>query len=176
MTLDQKIEGVLFYKAEPVKKSALLKLFEVDETKLKDGLETLRKRQNGALTLVETDNEVELVLGPEFDELTESLRKEELKRDIGKAGAETLAIVLYRGPVSRSEIDHIRGVNSSYILRSLEIRGLVERSYGGRQTEFKPTTELLKHLGIKEKTELNNYQSVMDALHKYEEALKAESE
>lgn len=169
MSLDRQIEAVLFYKAAPIKISALSKLFEVDETKLKSALKVLKDRlQTGATSLIITDSEVELSVSAEFDELIDNLRKEELKRDIGKAGAETLAIVLYRGPVSRTEIDRIRGVNSSYILRNLETRGLVERETKGRGSEFRPTTELLRHMGIQEKTEMPDYANVMNALENFE--------
>lgn len=170
MSIDRQIEAVLFYKAEPVKKSALSKLLQIDEETLNEALGFLKERlKAGATALVMTDHEVELAVASEFDELIDSIRKEELKRDIGKAGAETLAIVLYRGPVSRTEIDRIRGVNSSYILRSLEVRGLVERdTKGGRSSEFRPTSELLRHLGILEKTEMPDYANVMNALEKFE--------
>lgn len=175
MTLEQRLEGVLFYKAEPMKKAALAKLLEVDSSELETALEALKKRLDGAIRLIVTDDTIELALAPELDTEIEKVRKEELKRDIGKAGAETLAIVLYRGPVSRSEIDYIRGVNSAYILRNLEIRGLIERNNKGRQVEFRATTELLRHLGVGEKTELTNYQEVMDTLENYEEQMKTET-
>lgn len=170
MSIDRQIEAVLFYKAAPVKKSVLAKLLEIDEETLNEALDFLKERlKAGATALVLTDTEAELSVSFEFDELIDSIRKEDLKRDIGKAGAETLAIVLYRGPVSRSEIDRIRGVNSSYILRSLEVRGLVERdTRGNRGSEFRPTTELLRYLGIREKTEMPDYANVMNALEKFE--------
>lgn len=167
--LSVRIEGVLFYKAEPVKKRALCTLLGVDETALEQGLITLRDRLNtGATRLVVTDTEVELVTAPELDELIEGIRKDELKRDIGKAGAETLSIVLYRGPLTRAEIDRIRGVNSSFILRSLMMRGLIERAGGGKQNQYQITPELLAHLGISEKRELPGFQETMDALDAYE--------
>ncbi len=173
MSLDRQIEAVLFYKAAPQKKSDLVKLFNVSEDDVNTALKKLRERlSDGVTNLVETEKEVELVLDKEFDELIEGMRRDELRRDIGKAGAETLAIVLYRGPVSRAEIDRIRGVNSAYILRNLETRGLIERSGAGRQNEFKITTELLRHLGIKEKTELPDYANVMNALENYEQQLE----
>lgn len=169
MSLDKKLEAVLFYKAAPMKKQALAKLFSVEEESLEQALKILRARlQEGATSLVVSDDTVELAVSGEFDELIEGLRKDELKRDIGKAGVETLAVVLYRSPITRAEIDRIRGVNSSYILRNLEVRGLVERTQSGRQNEFRPTTELLRHLGIGEKTELPDYANVMDALQNYE--------
>lgn len=169
MSLDKQIEAVLFYQAEPVKKAKLQKLFSIESSALEEALDTIKSRlQDSITTLVTTDDSVELSLSSEFDDLIEGIRKDELKRDIGKAGAETLAIVLYRGPISRVELDRIRGVNSSYILRNLEVRGLVERSTGTRQNEYRPTTELLKHLGISEKTQMPDYASVMNALENFE--------
>ena len=109
-----------------------------------------------------------------MDELIEELRKDEMRRDIGKAGAETLAIVLYNAPVSRSDIERIRGVNSSYILRNLEIRGLIEKAMAGRKSEFRPTTALLRHLGVGGKTELKDFADIMNALEKFEATTEAQ--
>lgn len=171
MKLDAKIEALLFYKAEPIKKVVLMKTLGVGEEDLGTALKTLEERlEGGATALLSTDEEVSLVTAPEFDELIDNTRKDEMKRGIGKAGAETLAIVMYRGPISRVEIDRVRGVNSSYILRNLEIRGLVERRAGKRQNEFVITTELLRHLGIREKTEMPDYAKVMNALEAFEDS------
>lgn len=172
-----KIEALLFYKAVPVKKDLLASLLGVKAEEIEGALEELKERlAGGATRLVLTNQEVELVLAPEFDELVESIRKDELKRDIGKAGAETLAIVLYRSPVTRAEIDRIRGVNSSYILRALETRGLIERSVKAQRNEFIPTTTLMRHLGIGEKTGLSDYANVMNALENFEKQQELEEE
>ena len=75
-----------------------------------------------------------------------------MSSEIGKAGLETLAIVLYNGPVSRREIDYIRGVNSSFILRNLCVRGLVEREADSKDQKifkYRSSLNLLAHLGIK---------------------------
>lgn len=176
MSLDQSIEAVLFYKAGSVKKQMLTKILETNETALEEALVVLGHRlQSGATTLVSTDEEVTLAVAPEHDALIEGIRKDELRRDIGKAGAETLAIVLYRSPITRTEIDRVRGVNSSYILRSLESRGLVERRQGKRQGEYVPTTEFMRHLGIREKTEMPEYASVMNALEAFERSTREET-
>jgi segregation and condensation protein B len=169
MELHQKIEGVLFYKATPVKKNALCKLFGVDDVMLNEALGILKKRlQNGSIMLSETNTDVQLVTAPELDELIESIRKEEMRRDIGKAGAETLSIILYKGPISRAEIDRIRGVNSSFILRNLLIRGLIERDQSKKSSQFDITPTLLSHLGITHKSELPNYATTLDQLEKFE--------
>lgn len=170
MTLEQKIEGLLFYKAAPVKLTQLQKIFEVSEGEVSSTLKALKERlQGGAVRLSLTETEVQLVTAPELDDLIESVRKDELKRDIGKAGAETLAIVLYKGPISRVEIDRIRGVNSAFILRNLMVRGLVERGTEGKSHTFAITPTLLSHLGLTHKTELNNYAMVLDQLEKFEQ-------
>ena len=169
MELSQNIEGLLFYKAGPVKKTALCKLFDATPAVIDTALQELSLRlQKGAIVLSQTDTEVQLVTAPELDQLIESVRKDEMKRDIGKAGAETLAIVLYKGPISRAEIDRIRGVNSSFILRNLLIRGLVERETEKNTALFSITTTLLAHLGITHKSELPNYAVTLDQLEKFE--------
>lgn len=169
MDLSQKIEGVLFYKATPMKKAALCKLFDVNEEATQNALQVLTSRlQHSGVRLLETTSEVQLVTAPELDFIIEGVRKEEMKRDIGKAGAETLAIVLYKDPISRAEIDRIRGVNSSFILRNLLIRGLIERETEKNASFFSITPALLAHLAITNKTELPNYAIILDQLEKFE--------
>jgi segregation and condensation protein B len=167
MPLDILIEGLLFYKAAPLKKSVLAKQFSVSDEDLATALLALRTRlENGALRLLETDSDIQLVTAPTLAPFIEEIRKADVKNDIGKAGAETLAIVLYQGPVSRAEIDRIRGVNSSFILRNLLIRGLVERSSEkkGSGYVFSVTPSLLAHLGATRKEELTDFAKITDAL------------
>lgn len=166
------IEGVLFYKTEPVLKGELALFLGVSEKEVTLALATLQERLlAGATRLIETDESVQLASAPEVAETIEKLRKEELAREIGKAGAETLAIVLYRGPISRAQIDFIRGVNSGYILRNLQIRGLVERvDHPTRANAFQYAAmpALYAHLGIMQKKELPEYASVMNEIVRFE--------
>ena len=165
MELPEQIEGLLFYKASPMTYVALAKILHVSPEDIQEALRTLQKRlEDSALRLSMTDTQVQLVTASELDTLIENVRKDELKRDIGKAGAETLAIILYRGPVTRAEIDRIRGVNSAFILRNLMVRGLIERNTEGKFHTFCVTPMLLSHLGITHKTELPNYVQVLDEL------------
>jgi len=108
---------------------------------------------------------------PEMGELIEALIKEELSKDLGKAGLETLSIVLYRGPISRSKIDYIRGVSSTFILRNLLVRGLVERVSNPddqRSFLYKPTFELLSYLGISRIEDLPEYDAVKQELESFQ--------
>ena len=180
MNLERDIEAVLFYKAEPMATSELAAFFSVSEETLREALTALRTRlAAGATRLVETDGEVQLVSAPEVAEVIERLRKEELAREIGKAGAETLAVILYRGPVTRAEVDHIRGVNSAFILRSLTARGLVARVPHPtlpRSFSYQTTPELLAHLGVTRKEELPDYAAVMGEIDAFERAGKTSAE
>lgn len=166
MTLDVLIEGLLFYKAAPQSKEKLKKLFAVGDDEFNAAIRLLQARlQAGAVRLTETDTDIQLVTAPELSNFIETLRKSDLTGDIGKAGAETLAIILYREPISRSEIDRIRGVNSSFILRNLLMRGLISReSITGNGYQFRVTTNLLNHLGITNKLDLPNFADFMNAI------------
>jgi segregation and condensation protein B len=95
--------------------------------------------------------------------LIEAYRKDELGSDMGKAALEALAVIVYRGGATRREIEYIRGVNSSSILRTLLIRGLVSRSTNPddeRVYVYKPTTELQALLGVRTLEELPEWNNV----------------
>lgn len=164
MNLSAQIEAILFWKAEPVSIKRLSEFLKVDTTKINEGLIELEKSLlNRGVTLVRTDEEVMLGTAKDMSPIIEQLTKEELVRDLGKAGLETLSIVLYQGPISRAEIDFIRGVNSQFILRNLLIRGLVERIENPNDARvflYKTTISLLSHLGISKIEELSEYEKV----------------
>lgn len=167
MPLDILIEGLLFYRSVPQKKAILEKMYDVSTVDFRAALDILKERlSEGATRLLETDTDIELVTAPELAPFVEALRKGDIKSDIGKAGAETLAIILYRNQITRSEIDRIRGVNSSFILRNLLIRGLVERSQTkqGSGYAFSITPSLLAHLGVANTRELTDFAVITDAL------------
>lgn len=172
MPLEMNIEAVLFYKTEPIKKTALAELFSVSLEEIEVGIAKLSLLLEGRGTrLSVTDTVVQLVAAPEASDLIEFVRKEEVKGDIGKAGAETLAIILYRGPLSRVELDKIRGVNSSFIIRNLLIRGLVERRphpTDSRSFTYATTPALLNHLGISRREDLPEYEQILNALEQFE--------
>ncbi|MFM2374331.1 MAG: segregation and condensation protein segregation and condensation protein [Candidatus Parcubacteria bacterium] len=173
MDLAHRIEAVLFYRGEPVEKRELARLFDVDEEGVTGALTSLTAALSGrGVRLLETPTEVALVTAPELSETIETMRKEELKRDIGKAGAETLSIVLYRGPVSRTDIDYIRGVNSSFILRNLMMRGLVARAQNPKDSRtfvYDITPELLTLLGVTSRAALPDYEVILAKLDQFEQ-------
>lgn len=168
MDFASRIEGILFFKAEPVTIGVLARIAEITEADTEEALKKLEENLRGhGIVLVREGGTVGLMTAPGLSETLEKIKREELKRDIGKAGAETLSIVAYNDSVTRAEIDHIRGVNSTFILRNLLIRGLVERiqnPHDQRSFAYRPTLELYAHLGITKKEELPNYHEMKEAL------------
>jgi segregation and condensation protein B len=180
MDLAAKIEAVLFYRAEPVKKTELAKLLAVDTETLEGALRELKERLSGqGLCLLELENEVELGTAPEASSLIEQIAKEELSRELGKAALETLTLIIYQGPISRPEIDQVRGVNSSFILRNLMVRGLVERVTDGKDSRrflYKPTMDLLQYLGVEKIENIPEYTNVQQEINNFLENNKNEQE
>lgn len=168
MDLTAIIEAILFFKGEPV---TLGRLSEITGKGKEDVEKALQELEKGlaerGVVLMRKGDEVMLGTRSEASPVIERLIKEELHRDLGRAGLETLSIILYLGPVPRSEIDYIRGVNSSFIIRNLLIRGLVERTENPndkRSFIYKPTFELLSYLGIKKAEDLPEYAALREEL------------
>jgi len=164
MDLASKIEALLFYRAEAVSKQTLTGWLKVDDETLAGGLAILRERlrQRGVRLLV-LEDQVTLSTAPELAELLQAVAAEERSTELGKATLETLTIVVYHGPVSRPAIDQIRGVNSSFSLRHLLARGLIERfnpEGDSRRWLYRPTLDLLRHLGLEQLTDLPEYATV----------------
>lgn len=168
MNLEQKIEAILFYKNEPVEIKKLAALLTVKESEVKEAAKNLANLLGGrGLCLIQTEKEISLATAPEMTTLIDQIAKDERSREIGKAGLETLAIILYNGPVSRREIDYIRGVNSTFILRNLSMRGLVERESDPKDQRvfrYKGSLALLSHLGITKFEDLPEFKDLQTKL------------
>jgi len=166
--LINKIEAILFYLAEPVSIVFLSKTLEISKEEVLEALlgldEVLKTR---GIKVLKHEDEVSLVTAPEFSLLIEKIIKEERERDLGRAGIETLAIIAYKGPVSKKDIEYIRGVNSQYALRSLLLRGLVEKKGiegDERMVGYTITADTLRYLGLNSINELPQYGEVEEQL------------
>lgn len=172
--MEKKIEALLFALGRPVSRAELQKYLGIDEETLQEAAAKLQNR-DGGITLVDDGKALELRTSPETSSLIERVRKEEYSREVGKAGLEALAAILYRGPLTRSQIDFIRGVNSSQTLRTLNMRGLVRRMPNPKDERaylYEPTTELLGVLGVQSVKDLPDYGEVSDKLQKLEESYR----
>jgi len=166
--LPAKLQAVLFSEGGALTFKTLAKVLVVSEIDVKAGLAELSAAlANSGLSLIVSDTEAVLAVSVIAKGTVIARATEEYDRDIGDAGLEVLAIVLYQGPSTRATIDYIRGVNSSSTIRNLLIRGLVERSGNpedGREFIYRPTTELLAHLGVTDRQSLPDYAALATEL------------
>jgi len=175
ISLESKIEGLLFYKGEDVQIKKLAELLNVTTEEIEEALKKLDQSLLGrGLVLVRKNDSVVLGITAELSPLIESIRKDEITKELSKASLDTLSIILYKNEIARSEIDYIRGVNSSFILRNLLVRGLIEKIADvkdSRRVLYRPTFETLSFMGITSIEQLPNYNEVRTQL---QEALKQE--
>lgn len=170
-SLKQHIEAILFWKGDPLSMSHLLRITRASKENIEKALEELdADLKNRGIVLIQHEGEYTLGTNPESSKLIEAVRTEELSKDLGRAGLETLAIVLYQGPIRRSEIDYIRGVNSNFILRNLLIRGLIERKTDpndSRAAVYSPSMDILRFLGITKVSELKDFDVVKETIQQF---------
>ena len=172
-SLNTHLEALLFWKGEPQSIHELAKCLKVNEESIKNSLIELEASLVGrGIVLMRNGDEVMLGTSPEASHLIESLTKEELSRDLGKAALETLAIILYKGPVKRSEIDYIRGVNSTFIIRNLLIRGLIEKKpapHDHRASIYSVSFDMLSHIGLTDVSQVPEFKQVQEDIKKFKE-------
>ena len=168
--LTNALEALLFSEGGTLSRSKLSGVLKCTEGELSTVIRALSERLNGGIVLIETEKEVALTIAPSASAVVEEAYAPD-KGDIGDAGLEVLSIILYRGPSTRATIDYIRGVNSSFSVRALLSRGLIERAHNpadSREYMYRPTTELLAHLGVKNSQELPEYATVVAELATFE--------
>ena len=153
MPLSVKLEAILFVAAEPVPNSQLAAALDVTPSVIERGLNELdASLSTRGLRLQRHAGRVQLTTAPQFAELIERFLGLEATSHLSRAALETLAIVAYQQPVTRPQIDSIRGVNSDSMIKSLLNKGLVlemGRADGpGRPILYSTSPEFLQHFGL----------------------------
>lgn len=151
LTLAAQIEALLFAAGEPVSEARISTLLAVSKEDVSGALDALEiALSDRGLAIIRAWDTVELRTSAEAAPVVRALRESELAKDLGKASLETLALVLYKGGATRTEIDWVRGVNSTAAIRALLLRGLIERvddPADKRRARYIATVEALAHLG-----------------------------
>jgi segregation and condensation protein B len=103
-----------------------------------------------------------MVTSPETSEFIKKYIKDETTGDLSRPSLETLTIIAYRGPISKTDLDRIRGVNCALILRNLLVRGLIESKDDKDSEEvfYNASLEFLKFLGVNRVDELPDYEKL----------------
>jgi len=165
-SLKQKIESLLFVAGRPVSFKDLAKFTKCMVPEVKDQLDTLLEEYSSGgrgMQLILGNNEAQLVSHGETRVVTEPFLKEDIEGKLSRAALETLAIISYRQPITRPEIDFIRGVNSSIMLRNLLMRGLIDRRRSkkdARMFEYVLSFDFMKLMGISKREELPDFEEL----------------
>lgn len=174
MNIEQLLEAILFYKSEPVEIKWLAKVTGKNREQITEALGKLRDSLGGrGVVLIEAGEEVSLGTHPDASTIIETMRKDELEGDLGKAGLETLSVILYKGPITKSGIEYVRGVNSQFTIRHLLVRGLIEKvdnPNDSRSFLYQPTIKLLSYLGLSNVSMLPEYETIKSKLNEIENA------
>ena len=171
--MKRELEALLFATDSPLTVARLKKIFpELETPDLRVAVEELQAEyeQSGhAFTVVEFGGGWQIATKPEFSPIVEKMLKTRRFTRLSKAGLEVLAIIAYRQPITRLEIDDIRGVNSSGAISTLNERNLIAvvgRSQAvGNPLLYGTTREFLNHLGLKglgQLPDLPDIEGVMD--------------
>lgn len=163
--LQGKIEAVLFVSTKALGIKALAKIAGASETDVRAAVEALVKTRNqstaGVHILVHED-EVQLVTNPAYADAVAVLAKTEMDPELTRPSLETLTIIAYRGPVTKPEIEAIRGVNCSLILRNLLLRGLIDEHDDAvkMQPVYSLSSDALRFFGAHSVAELPDYEAL----------------
>ncbi|PIR44178.1 SMC-Scp complex subunit ScpB [Candidatus Wolfebacteria bacterium CG10_big_fil_rev_8_21_14_0_10_31_9] len=158
------IEAIFFVYGEPLDIKRISKIVNTSEDKVKGALAELEVKysmEERGLKLIVNGDKFQLATKAEFSELLESFVKEEFDENLTPAALETLSLIAFLGPISRPRIDYFRGVNSSYSVRNLLTRGLIEKSSDLQNQHnilYRTSLDLLKYLGISKIEDLPDYQ------------------
>ncbi len=162
MSLSAKIESLLFVSPEPVALPRLVKATGAKKAEIEAAIKTLsdkyRQAKDGGISLVGNGGNYQLVTAAANAGLVADWLKSDLSGELTEPSLETLTIIAYRGPMTKPEIELIRGVNCSLILRNLLMRGLVEKEESGKHLpQYSVTVEFLRFLGVSRVSDLPDY-------------------
>ncbi|MBI5729493.1 MAG: SMC-Scp complex subunit ScpB [Candidatus Magasanikbacteria bacterium] len=173
MLLATKLESLLFVASKPLTVKKLAKLLGDSEPGVLTALKDLAEKYStdSGVRLITTGEEWQLATHPDNQTLVENVVKAEVTDELTRPQLETLTVISYCGPITKPELEQIRGVNCSLIIRNLLIRGLVKEVETGVNLvpTYEVTMEYLRHLGLTNISELPDYA----ALHQHEYITKA---
>jgi segregation and condensation protein B len=162
------VESILFVSAKPLTASDLAKILRSDEQEVLLALHSLAEaKHTSGVQLLEAGGHWQLATNPKHSAAVRAFLNTELRERLTDAAIETLAIVAYRQPISRTEIETIRGVSSQYSIRNLMIRGLIQKipsPLDNRQVLYETTIEFLSQMGLASNSELPDFEGILQGM------------
>jgi segregation and condensation protein B len=162
-TLPAILEALLFIAVSPVSVPQLASSLRESEKKVIDALNDLENyySESRGLKLQWHGKRVQLISSPDFSKIIEEFLGVEVTTTLSQASLEALAIIAYKQPITRPEIDEIRGVNSDGVVRNLLSKGLIEETGrvegAGRPIIYGTTSDFLNYFGLSSIDELPTF-------------------
>ncbi len=165
MSLIPQIEAILFVAGGPVSVKALAKALGKQEPDIAEALDNAAKKHettDSGLAILRTEDGAQMVSRASFVEIVDQFSRDEVAGELTKAQLETLTVIAYRGPITRPELEEVRGVNCALILRNLLMRGLIEEGEDPAKLGrvYSISAEALRHLGIVSVQDLPEYETL----------------
>lgn len=168
MDIKQKIESLLFVSSKPLSYRTLAKLTGESEIKVRQAAaELVNDRRESGVVVLEANGSYQMATNSENSDLVKTFLNADLREKLTDATVEVLSIIAYRQPISKAEVEAIRGVNSQYSLRALLMRGLVEKvpnPHDARGSLYQVTTEFLQHLGLSSVEDLPEFETLTKSI------------
>ena len=165
--LSEKIEALLFLAGKPL---SVKKLAEICKANTKETATAAKELHESyvasprGVMIMRSGDSYQMATNPEVAHLVTDFIKSEQTGELTKPSLETLTIIAYRGPIAKADIEQIRGVNCSLILRNLLIKGLVEAEFDRtiKTTAYSVTMPFLEFLGVSSVEQLPEYARLHD--------------
>jgi segregation and condensation protein B len=155
------VEALLFVSGEPVSLSTLKNITELPENEIKQligNLITEYKEKNGGLHVVEIADGYQIVTNPAYAKWIKKLKTTTAASKLSVPALETLAIIAYKQPIIKAEIEQIRGVNTDGVIKTLLEKRLIKimgrKEVPGKPLLYGTTREFLQYFGLRDLTEL----------------------
>jgi segregation and condensation protein B len=162
-TLKSKIESLLFIGGKPLTIKQIADLTKKKREEIKkagDELVEEYKDSKQGVQIIKNSSKYQMVSSPENAKLIQEFIKDETTGELSRPSLEALTIIAYRGPVSKIDLDRIRGVNCALIIRNLLLRGLIEAKHDKQKNEtyYTVTFDFIRFLGISDVHQLPEYE------------------
>ncbi len=155
------IEGILFAAGEPVKAAKLAVVLDTDAETIAEAVDELKKeyeRDTRGFNIIDISEGYQICSRPEYYGYIQEILGEQRRQPLSNAAMEALAIIAYKQPITRGQIEHIRGVNSDACVNRLYERGLIEEKgrldAPGKPILYVTTENFLRCFGLKNPKDL----------------------
>ncbi len=174
--LEHILESILFLNGNSVEIKEIKEKFELDKNELRAAIDSLKAKYTGAsgIHLIEFDGKLQFCTNPEYSDVVSDLLNPIRARELSQSMLETVAIVAYKQPCTRLEIEEIRGVNSDYAISMLLKNNVIDvvgkKDVIGRPLLYGTTDEFLKRFQIESVDNLPDYNELLSKIKSISEA------